>query len=172
MHNDELFNRKLYNLKNDIQDYINNIYLKEILPEYLPDLLSFLEKWDKDEYMLNNITVGLAIESKLSLSDIEEYKINREISRVLFDIYISNILANTDFKNIKILYADNIEKIYRYPEFAGLVKAEVVDNVRELYNNGITNLNDFTLYLFKDKNHIRLTIYDPNKHLKIFTYNK
>lgn len=172
MYNDELFNRKLYNLKNDIQDYINNTYLKEISPEYLSDLLLFLEKWDKDEYMLNNITIGLAIESKLSLSEIDEYKIDREISRVLFDIYISNILSNTDFKKVKVLYADNVEKKYRYPEFAGLIKAELVDNVRELYNNGITNLNDFVLYLFNDNNQIKLTIYDSNEHLKILKYDK
>lgn len=172
MYNDELFNRKLYNLKNDIQDHINKTYLKEISPEYLPDLLSFLEKWDKDEYMLNNITIGLAIGDNLSFSEIDEYKINREISRVLFNIYIENLLANTDFKNIKILYADNIDKKYRYPEFSGLVKAEIVDNVRELYNNGITNLNDFILYLCKDDNHIKLTIYDSNKYLKLLKYDE
>lgn len=171
MYNDELFNRKLYNLRNDIQDYINNYYLKEISPEYLPDLVSFLEKWDKDEYMLNNITMGLAIEGKLILDEIEEFKIDREISRVLFDIYIENVLSNTDFKNIEVLYANNLEKTYRYTEFAGLVKAYLVDNARELYNNGVSHLNDFTLYVCNDNVCTKVTIYDPKKILKLIEYN-
>ena len=171
MYNDELFNRKLYNLREDVQDYINKCYLTEIAPDYLNDLSIFLEKWDKDEYMLDSITMALAIEGELSLSEIEEYKINREISRILFDIYIENILENTNFRNVKILYAANIKKSYRHDELRGLVKGHLVDNARELYSNGISHLNDFTLYVCDDKSCVKVTIYDPKEVLTIVEYD-
>ena len=171
MYNDELFNRKLYNLREDIQDYINTCYLKEISPDYLNDLMVFLEKWDKDGHMLDSITMALAIEGELLLTEIADYKINREISRILFDIYVENILENTNFKKVKVLYADNIKKTYRHDELRGLVKGHIVDNARELYSNGIGHLNDFTLYVCDDKSCVKVTIYDPKEVLSIVEYD-
>ena len=167
MNNDELFNRKLYNLRNDIQDYINNYYLKEISSEYLQDLIVFLEKYNENDYMLNNITIGLAIEGTLSLDKIEKSKIDREIGRILFEIYIENILSNTNFENIKILYADNIKKKYKNIELIGLIKAYLVDNIRELYNNGISHLNDFSFYVYDDGSTTKIKIYETKEVLKI-----
>ncbi|MGL5069605.1 MAG: hypothetical protein ACRC6T_17655 [Sarcina sp.] len=171
MYDDEIFNRKLYKLREDLNDYISQYYLKEISTDYLNDLLIFLEKWDKDEHMLDSITMALAIEGELSISEIDEYKINREVSRVLFDIYIENILENTNFRDVKTIYANNIKKIYRHDELRGLVKGHLVDNVRGLYSNGIAHLNDFTLYVCDDEPCVKVTIYDPKEVLKIVEYD-
>lgn len=151
---DELHYRKIENLKNEIVDYINGVYLKEIKYERMNELIKLLDIWDKDRTMIEKIALDLAIEGNLTVKEINEKKLNKEISKILFEEYVEEFIRKTQIETLKLCTETKINIRAREVKVRVALKEYIRENVINLFNKDIKYFKDNILTIEEDRNKI------------------
>lgn len=151
---DELHYRKIENFKNEIVDYINEIYLKEIKYERMDELIKLLDIWDKDRNMIEKIAFDLAIEGNLTVKEVNEKKLNKEISKILFEKYVEEFIQKTQIDTLKLCTETKINIREREVKVRVALKEYIRENVINLFNKDIKYFKDNILTIEEKKNKI------------------
>ncbi|WP_297632650.1 hypothetical protein [uncultured Clostridium sp.] len=154
MNFDELHYRKIENFKNEIVGYINEVYLKEIKYERMDELIKLLDAWDKDRDMIEKIAVDLAIEGNLTVKEINKTKLNKEISKILFEEYVEGFIQKTQIDTLKLCTETKINIRVREVKVKVALKEYIRENVINLFNKDIKYFKNNVLTVEEDRNKI------------------
>ncbi|MGL5414858.1 MAG: hypothetical protein ACRDAU_04260 [Clostridium sp.] len=154
MNFDELYYKKIENFKNEIVGYINEVYLKEIKYERMSELIKLLDMWDKDRDMIEKIALDLAIEGNLTIKEINKRKLDKEISKILFEEYVEGFIQKTQIDTLKLCTETKINIRVREVKVKVALKEYIRENVINLFNKDIKYFENNVLTIEEDRNKI------------------
>ncbi|MGL4991591.1 MAG: hypothetical protein ACRC57_10595 [Sarcina sp.] len=155
MDRDEILEKKLNKLKDELLTYLYNEYFPKITKANVEQLNNMFRMWKQDERIIEDLLLVFSMESNFSILNMDNKKIDKEITRVLFGEYIDVFLKNIDFDEYNISYktpkkdiSDDILK--------SLFREYFLENIEMLVDTNIDSFNDFKIIIAKENNKLKI----------------
>lgn len=155
MDRDEILEKKLNKLKDELLTYLYNEYLPKITKANVEQLNDMFKMWKQDERIIEDLLLVFSMESNFNISSMDNKKIDKEITRVLFGEYIDVFLKNINFDEYNIIYKIPRKDISN-DILKSLFREYFLENIEILVDTNIDSFNDFKIIVSKENDKFKV----------------